>query len=107
MPLNPLSLEESTMELHEIYKQKMDANMREWSAQIALLEAKMKSASDELRVKRDAEIQELRAKQLAAAKKLHDLEDSSGEAWDLLKDTADKMWADLKAGVTEAQAKFK
>jgi hypothetical protein len=95
------------MELQEAYKQKMSAHMQEWSAQINLLEAKLKTVAADVRVKRAEEIQVLRAKQVSAATKLKEMENSSGEAWDLVKDTADKMWADLKTGVTEAQAKFK
>ena len=95
------------MDMNETYKQNMAAHMQEWTAQINLLEAKVKSAAADMRAKRIEEIAALRARQAAAATKLKEMENSSGEAWDLLKDTADKIWADLKAGVAEAQAKFK
>ena len=95
------------MEIQDAYKEKMAAQLKEWSAQINLLEAKAKNAAADLRVKRAEELHELRAKQHAAYEKMKELEKASGEAWEQVKDTAEKIWADLKTGVAEAHAKFK
>ena len=95
------------MEIHEAYKQKMAANLKEWSAQIKLMEAKLESSAADVRVKRSEELHELHAKQQAAAEKLQELGRASGEAWDELRKTADKIWDDLMQGVTQAHAKFK
>jgi len=95
------------MELQEAYKQKMAAQLKEWNAQINLLEAKVENAGADLRVKRAEELQQLRAKLHAASEKMQELEKSSGEAWTEVKETADKIWEDLKAGVAAAHSKFK
>jgi hypothetical protein len=95
------------MELHNAYKQKMGAQLKEWSAQINLLEAKMDNVAAEMRIMRAEDIHSLRAKQHAAADKMKELGKASGEAWDQVKLTADKMWDDLKTGLTDAQKKFK
>jgi hypothetical protein len=95
------------MELHNAYKQKMGAQLNEWSAQINLLEAKMDNVAAEMRIMRAEDIHALRAKQHAAADKMKELGKASGEAWDQVKLTADKMWDDLKTGLTDAQKKFK
>jgi len=95
------------MEIQEAYKQKLAAQLNEWDAQINLLEAKIENVGADMRIKRAEELHELRAKQQAASAKLQDLGKASGEAWEQIKETADKIWDDLKAGVTEAQAKFK
>jgi hypothetical protein len=38
---------------------------------------------------------------------MKELGKASGAAWEQVKVTADKIWDDLKAGVTDAQSKFK
>ena len=95
------------MEIQEAYKQKMAAQLKEWTAQIDLLEAKVENAGAGMAVKRAETLHVLRAKQRAAAEKMLELEKSSGEAWGKVKETADKIWEDLKAGIADAHSKFK
>lgn len=95
------------MELQDAYKQKMAAQLKEWDAQINLLEAKMENVGADMKVKRAKELHELRAKQQAASEKMKELEKASGEAWEQVKVTADKIWDDLKSGVADAHSKFK
>ena len=95
------------MELHNAYKEKMSAQLKEWSAQINLLEAKIDNFTAEMKIMRAEDIQALRTKQHAAADKMKELGKATGEAWEQVRVTADKMWDDLKAGLTDAQSKFK
>ncbi|MHB8353063.1 MAG: sll1863 family stress response protein [Burkholderiales bacterium] len=95
------------METQDAYKQKMSAQLKEWNAQINLLEAKVANAAADIKVKRSEDLQALRIKQRAASEQMKALGKSSGEAWDHLTLTADKIWEDLKSGITEAQSKFK
>lgn len=95
------------MEIQEAYKQKMAAQLQEWSAQINLLEAKVENAGADVKVRRAAALHELRAKQRAASEKMEELGKASGEAWEQVKVTADQIWEDLRTGVAEAHSKFK
>lgn len=95
------------MEIQQAYKQKMAAQLKEWSAQIDLLGARVENASAEMAVKHAEVLQALHTKQRTAAEKMLELESASGEAWGQVKETADKIWEDLKAGVADAHAKFK
>lgn len=95
------------MEIQQAYKQKMAAQLKEWNAQISLLEARVENAGADMAVRRAEALQQLRAKHSAAAEKMQELEKSSGEAWGQVKETADKLWEDLKAGVADAHSKFK
>lgn len=95
------------MEVQHAYKQKMAAQLKEWGAQIKLLEAKVENAGAGLEVKRAEELQKLRAKQSAASEKMKELEKASGETWEQAKETADKLWDDLKTGIADAHSKFK
>jgi hypothetical protein len=95
------------MELKDVYKQKRAAQLKEWGAQIDLLEAKLENASADLKVKRAEQLQALRAQHHAASEKMKELGKASGEAWEQVKTTADKIWDDLKSGVADAHSKFK
>jgi len=95
------------MKIKEAYKQKMAAQLKEWNAQINLLEARAENVGADMQVKRAEMLQTLRAKQRAAAEQMLELEKSSGEAWEQVKETADKLWEDIKSGVADAHAKFK
>jgi hypothetical protein len=95
------------MSIQEAYLHKMQALLKEWSAQLNLLEAKLDSAGADMKVRRAEELDALRSKHLVATEKIRELETTGGEVWDQVKETADKVWEDLKIGVAEAQAKLK
>lgn len=95
------------MEIREAYKQKKAAQLKEWGAQINLMEAKLENAGADMQVKRAEQIKALRAQQQVASEKMKELGKASGEAWEQVKVTADKVWDDLKSGVADAHSKFK
>jgi uncharacterized protein (DUF111 family) len=95
------------MEIQDAYKQKKAAQLKQWSAQINLLEAKVKNARADMKIKRAEELHQLRVKQRAAFEKMKELGKTSGEAWEQVKETADKIWRELKTGVVDAHYKFK
>jgi hypothetical protein len=95
------------MEVEQAYKLKRSAQLKEWMAQLDLMEAKAENAGADIKVRHAVELDELRGKQRTASWKMQELEKASGEAWEEIKETADKIWEDLKAGMAEAHAKFK
>ena len=95
------------MEIREAYKQKMAAQLKEWGAQINLLEAKVENAGASMKIRRVEAVNDLRNKQRSAAAKLQELEKSSSDAWEQIKTTTDNLWDDLKKGIADTQAKFK
>ncbi|MEQ1836872.1 MAG: hypothetical protein ABL858_00815 [Candidatus Nitrotoga sp.] len=95
------------MEIQDAYKQKMAAQLKEWAAQINLLEAKVENVSVDIKIMRARQLVELRARQSAAYEKMRELEKVSGEAWNQVKVTADKILDDLKVGIADVQSKFK
>lgn len=95
------------METKEAYRQKVDAQMKEWNAQIALLAAKLENAGADVKVKYAQELDAIRAKQRVAAAKVKELDAASGEAWESVKVTSDKVWEDLKAGIGQAMSRFR
>ena len=95
------------MELQNAYRQKMAAQLKEWGAQINLLEAKVEHAGADARIKGSEQLDSLRAKQRMASATMEELEKAGSEAWGQVKEGADKVWADLKAGVADAHDRFK
>lgn len=94
------------MELQNAYRQKMAAQLKEWGAQINLLEAKVENAGADARIKGAEELDNLRAKQRVALARMKELENAGSEAWEQLKETAETIWADLRTGIADAQARF-
>jgi len=95
------------MEIQKAYQQKLAAQLKEWDAQINLLEAKVESAGADIKVQRARQLGELRAKQNAASAKMQELGKASGAAWDQVKATADNIRDELKTGVEAARSTFK
>ncbi len=95
------------METKDAYKQKMEAQLKEWDAQVKLLAAKMESAGADAKLKYAQELEKLRATQHEAVDKMKELDNASIEAWDKLKESADKTWDDMKHSITNLFSKFK
>jgi hypothetical protein len=95
------------MDTREAYKQKMEARLKEWGAQINLLAAQAASAGADAKLKYAQDLDKLRDKQRQATEKLKELEEASGDAWEKVKTSADTLWDDLKSGVAHTMGKFK
>lgn len=95
------------METKDAYKQKLDAQLKEWNAQINLLAAKVENSGADVKLKYAQDLDGIRAKQREAAIKIKELENASGDAWQNVKVTADKVWDDLKTGIVQAMSNFK
>jgi predicted ATP-binding protein involved in virulence len=100
--------EEAAMtDKRKAFEEKLDAQIKEWTAQIALFKAKADNARAEAKVEYYKTIESLQHKRDAAKKKLHELKESGDEAWDGLKAGAEKAWDEVKKAFHAAAAKFK
>ncbi len=91
----------------QAYEEKLDAQLEEWSAQIALLKAKAEKARAEEKIEYDKSIEALQKRQDVARAKLHELKTAGDEAWEDLKTGAENAWEKIKAAFHEAISKFK
>ena len=64
------------------YEEKFDAQLKEWSAQIALLKAKADTARAEAKIEYYKTIETLQGKQDAARTKLQELRNTGDDAWE-------------------------
>ena len=74
------------------YEEKLDAQLKEWSAQIALLKAKADNAKADAKIEYYKTIDALQRKQNEAETKLQELKTAGDEAWEDLKAEAEKAW---------------
>ena len=89
------------------YEEKLDAQLKEWNAQIALLKAKAENAEADAKLDYYTTIEALEHKQDKAKTKLQELKTSGDEAWEVVKAGAEKVWAEVKTAYHDAASKFK
>jgi multidrug resistance efflux pump len=94
-------------EKRKVYEEKLDAQLKEWSAQIVLLKAKADNAKAEAKIEYHKTIETLQKKQNDARTKLQELKAAGDEAWGDIKAGAEKVWAEAKAAYHEASSRFK
>ena len=84
------------------YEEKLDAQLKEWSAPIALLKAKA-----DVKIDYYETIDTLQRKQDEARTKLQELNAAGDEAWKDLKTRAEKAWSEVKTANNDATSRFK
>ena len=89
------------------YEEKLDAQLKEWNAQIALLKAKAANAEADVKIDYYKAIEALARKQDKVRTKLQELKAASDEAWEAVKAGAEKVWVEVKAAYHDAASKFK
>jgi hypothetical protein len=89
------------------YEEKLDAQLEEWNAQIALLKARADKGKAEAKIEYYKTIEALQRKQDEARTKLHALKTAGDEAWEDLKAEAETAWTELKSAFHESISKFK
>lgn len=95
------------MSLKKAYEQKMDAQIREWSAKIDVLKAKADKAGAEQKVKYYERIESLQNKRKELENKFDELRNSSELAWEEFRGGVEQAWGELKNAVERAGEKFK
>ena len=90
----------------EAYRQKLEAQMREWRAKIAQLKAQVDKKEAEVKIDYSKEIEELNSKKDAVEYKLEELTNASGEAWREIKAGVQSAVEDLKASLEKASSKY-
>lgn len=98
---------ETAMEDKSAYRQKLEAKLDQWAAEIDKLQAKAAEAGADARVEYQRQVDELRDKQKDARAKLDELDDAGGDAWEDLKGGIEKAWEDLGSAVSAARERFR
>lgn len=94
------------MDEKSAYRQKLEARLDQWRADIDKLQAKATEASADARLEYEDQVKKLREQQDDARQQLEELDDASGEAWKDLKGGVEKAWDNLGAAVKNATERF-
>ena len=95
------------MEKMEEYRQKLEAQLKEWKAKIELLEDKAAKATGETRTELLRAVDELRHKKGAVKDKLNELQKESGVVWEEMKARVDNAASELKSALDRVLSRFK
>jgi hypothetical protein len=90
------------METRELYKQKFEAQLREWSAKLDALEAHADKVSAEAKIAAKPHLDTVHAQVQAAKAKLHQLAETTEDKWDDATKGAEHVWIDVKASLEGA-----
>lgn len=94
------------MKNKDAYEKKMQAQMKERSAEIEKLQAKAEQAEADASIDADSAIRELKDKKAAAEAKLDELRETSDDAWNDVKRGFDAATSALSASLKSASARF-
>ena len=95
------------MEKMQAYREKLEAQLKEWKAKIELLEGKAAKATGESKDEMMRSINELRQKKEVVKDKWSALQKESGIAFDKMKDGVDKAASELKSVLDKVASRFK
>ena len=96
----------NTMSLHEAYRQKIDAQIEELTARLALARAQAKKLAAEGRIAASEELIDADRKLSVLKEKLAALGHASGGAWDEMKIGVERAWNELRDSSKRAADKF-
>ncbi len=83
------------MGLKEAYQEKLEAQLKEWSAKVKELQAKAEVAKADAKIELQKHLETLRAKHEAAQGKLKEIKEAGAAAWEKANPGVDKAMADL------------
>ena len=95
------------MDSKEAYREKLEAQMREWSAKIDLLKARADQAEAEAKIEYRNRIEDIRQRKEALQAKFRELENASDAAWKDIKAGTERAAADLRDALQSALSQFK
>lgn len=91
----------------ELYREKFEAQLREWKGKIDQLEGRLASLSSEAKEELKGNIEDLRRQKGVIREKWNELQKSGGEAWDRLSEGLEKASAELKEALERVLSRFR
>ncbi|MFZ5449509.1 MAG: coiled coil domain-containing protein [Thermodesulfobacteriota bacterium] len=95
------------MGLKEAYQEKIEAQIKEWTARVQEYKAKADKASADIKIQMYQQIDRLRAQKEAAQQKLDEIKAASGDSWETLKAGSEKALDEVRKTWETLISKFK
>jgi len=89
------------------YEEKLDAQLKEWSAQIDLLNAKAKNAKADAKINYYKTIEALQHMEDEAGTRLNRLKTAGDGAWEEIKTGVENAWDEVRTAFHNAVSEFK
>lgn len=94
------------MGLKEAYQEKIEAQIKEWTAKLQEYKAKADQANADAKIQMYHQIDRLRAQKDAAQQKLNAIKAASGDSWEALKAGSERALEEMKKTWEEMKSKF-
>jgi len=94
------------METFENYKQKLQARIEGWEAEMAGMKARLKEATADKKIEYQKELDKLEKEMDKGKARLKELQKTGGEAWLVLKKGVDEAWDIFAKSIKDASSKF-
>ena len=88
------------------YKEKYEAKLDEWNAEISKMKAQANQKKSDETIELQKKIEDLESKHTALKKKLDELSDQGRDAWEALKSDIEKAGSDLSGSIKAATHKL-
>jgi hypothetical protein len=89
----------------EAYQQKLEAQLAEWRARVAVLEAKAAKASDAAKSALNEQIGELAKLEATAKQTFEEFKTASAETWTDVKNAVETKWTQLSTAMEKFWSK--
>jgi predicted nucleic acid-binding Zn-ribbon protein len=90
----------------ELYRQKMQAELDQWQAEVDKLKARASGASAEAQLGMNKQIKALESNIEEGKAKLAEVAQASDAAWETLKEGFESAWGSVRVAFSEASSKF-
>ena len=94
------------MNERELYRQKMEAQLDEWKADLDKLKARASGADADARLKLKGKVREIEAELEKGKSKLRKLSQAGEDSWDSVKEDLSSSWDSLKSAFGEVSHFF-
>ncbi|MTI48850.1 MAG: DUF342 domain-containing protein [Firmicutes bacterium] len=94
------------MDTKKQYREKMEAQLDEWKAELNKLKAKVQQTKADKEIELINTIEDIQGKRSEAQDKLNELKDTGEENWEALKEQLDEFGKDIKDSLNNLMSKI-
>jgi phosphoenolpyruvate-protein kinase (PTS system EI component) len=95
------------MDKMDAYRERLEAQLKDWKVKIEMLEKKASEATGETKTELMRAIGELRQKKGLVKEKWTELQKEGSAAWDTMKDGLEKAASEFKSALDKVVSRFK
>jgi phosphoenolpyruvate-protein kinase (PTS system EI component) len=95
------------MDMMEAYREKLEAQLKDWKAKLEMLEKKAAEATGETKAELMRAIGELRQKKGLVKEKWTELQKEGSAAWETMKEGVEKAASEFKGALDKVISRFK